>query len=90
MVSKGKYDLKAKARWAVVGRNEQLDKGTGRQTWKCLDPLNCVASAAFGKHGTWVQIWTWNFRRELYSAEPLTSVLKGIASLDQLILKSAW
>ena len=47
MVSKGKYDLTAKARWAVVGRNEQLDEGAGRQTWKCLDPLNCVAPAAF-------------------------------------------
>ena len=35
-----------------VGRNIQLDEGTGRQFWKCLDPLNCVASVAFGKHGT--------------------------------------
>ena len=25
----------------------QLDKGAGRQIWKCLDPLNCVAPAAF-------------------------------------------
>ena len=44
-----------------VGRNIQLDEGTGRQFWKCLDPLNCVASVAFRKRGTWVQTWTWNF-----------------------------
>ena len=46
-VSKGKYNLMTKARRKVVGRNKQLDEGTGRQTWKCLDPLNCVASVAF-------------------------------------------
>ena len=46
-VSKVKYNLTTKARRAVVGRNKQLDKGAGRQIWKCLDPLNCVASAAF-------------------------------------------
>ena len=46
-VNDGMYDLTTKARWAVVGRNKQLDEVTGRQTWKCLDPLNCVASAAF-------------------------------------------
>ena len=42
-----------------MGRNKQLDGGGGggRQTWKCLDPLNCVASVAFRKHGTWVQIF---------------------------------
>ena len=40
-----------------MGRNEQLDEGAGRQTWKCLDPLNCVVwlhleSMAHGcKHG---------------------------------------
>ena len=46
-VQKSKYNLTTKARRAVVGRNEQLDEGAGRQTWKCLDPLNCVAPAAF-------------------------------------------
>ncbi len=30
----------------MVGRSRQLDKGAGRQKWKCHDPLNCVASAA--------------------------------------------
>ena len=42
-----------------VGGYTQLDEGAGagRQIWKCLDPLNCVALAAFGKHRTWVQIW---------------------------------
>ena len=38
-VSKG--NLTTKARLGVVGRNTQLDKGAGRQIWKCLDPLNC-------------------------------------------------
>ena len=33
--------------WAVVRRNKQLDKGTGGQNWKCHDPLNCEALAAF-------------------------------------------
>ena len=47
-VSKGKYDLATRAGRAVVGRNkQQLDKGTGGKKWKCHDPLNCVASAAF-------------------------------------------
>ena len=54
--SKRKYDLMTKARWAVVGRNKQLDEGADRQTWKCLDLLNCAALVAFRKHGTWVQI----------------------------------
>ena len=40
-------DLMTHARWAVVGRNKQLDEGAGRQSWKCLDPLNCVAPVAF-------------------------------------------
>ena len=64
-----------------MGRNEQLDEGAGRQTWKCLDPLNCVAPAAFESiahgcnYGTWVQTWTWHFRGTLHkSADPLTSV----------------
>ena len=90
IANEGKYDLTTKARRAVVGKNKQPDEGAGRQIWKCLDPLNCVALAAFWKHGTWVQIWTWHFRGKLYPAEPLTSVLKGIAGLDQLFLKSAW
>ena len=38
------YDLTTKARWAVVGRNKQLDEGTSRQTWKYLELLNCDAS----------------------------------------------
>ena len=46
-VSKGTYNLTTKARRADVGRNKQLDEGAGRQIWKCLDPLNCVASAEF-------------------------------------------
>ena len=25
----------------------KLDEGAGRQTWKCFNPLNCVALAAF-------------------------------------------
>ena len=54
-ISKGKYYLTTVARRAVVGRNKQLDKGAGRQPWKCFDLLNCVASIAFRKHGTWVQ-----------------------------------
>ena len=40
-----------------VGGYTQLDEGAGRQIWKCFDPLNCVAPAAFRKHSTWVQIW---------------------------------
>ena len=56
-VGKGNYNLTTNARRKVVGRNKQLDEGAGRQIWKCLDPLNCVALAAFRKHGTWVQIW---------------------------------
>jgi len=47
IANEGKYNLTTKARRAVVGRNKQLDEGAGRQIWKCLDPLNCVASAAF-------------------------------------------
>ena len=35
-VRKGKYDLTTKARWAVVGRNEQLDEGAGRQFGNAL------------------------------------------------------
>ena len=54
-VNNGMYDLATKAGQAVVGRNKQLDEGAGRQIWKCLDLLNCVALVAFGKHGTWVQ-----------------------------------
>ena len=46
-VSKGKHNLTTKARRAVVGRYKQPDEGAGGQIWKCLDPLNCVASAAF-------------------------------------------
>ena len=61
-VSKGKYNLMTKARRNVMGRNKQLDEGTSRQTWKCNDPLNCVALVALRKHGTWVQTWTWRFR----------------------------
>ena len=61
-----KYNLTTMARWAVLGGNIQLDEGTGRQIWKCLDPLNCVASVAFWKHGTWVQTWTWNFQGTLH------------------------
>ena len=45
-----------------MDRNKQLDEDTGRNTWKCRDPLNCVALAVFLKHGTWVQTWTWHFR----------------------------
>ena len=41
------YDLTAKARPAVVGRNAQLDEDAGRKIWKCLNPLNCVALAAY-------------------------------------------
>ena len=61
-VSKGKYNGTTKARRKVVGRYKQLDEGVGRQTWKCYDPLDCVALVAFKKHGTWVQTWTWHFR----------------------------
>ena len=46
-VSKGKFNLTTKARWRVVGRIKQLDEGAGRQTWKCYDQPNCVASVAF-------------------------------------------
>ena len=56
-VNKGKYNLTTKARRKVVGRNKQLDEGAGRQNRKCLDPLNCVAPAAFWKHSTGVQLW---------------------------------
>ena len=55
-VSVSTYSITTMARRKVVGRNKQLDECAGRQTWKCLDPLNCVASIAFRKHGTWVQI----------------------------------
>ena len=87
---KGKYNLTTKARQAVVGGNrqglavlwmvggyKQLDEGAGRQIWKCFDPLNCVASAAFRKHGTWcnygtwVQTWTWYFRGKCMSQQSL-------------------
>ena len=47
MLFDGMYDLTTKARRAVVGRNTQLDEGAGRNIWKCLDLLNCVALAAF-------------------------------------------
>ena len=47
----GPYDLMTKARWMVVGRNKQLDEGTGRQIWKCLDPLNC------GSFGCILKAW---------------------------------
>ena len=53
----GTYDLTAMTRRKVVGRNKQLDKGTGRYSWKCHDPLNCEALVAFWKVGTCVQIW---------------------------------
>ena len=46
MLIDGMYNLTTKARRPVVGRNTQLDEGAGGQTWKCLDPLNCVALAA--------------------------------------------
>ena len=68
-VSKGKYNLTTKARWAVEGRNKQLDEGAGRQIWKCLDPLNCVALAVFWKHGTWVQIWHMGANMDLTFSE---------------------
>ena len=55
----GTYDFTTNARKAVVGRNKELDEGAGRQIWKCLDPLNCVAPAAFWKHGTWCKYGTW-------------------------------
>ena len=61
MLNGGSYDLTTKARRAVMGRHKQLDGGAGRQIWKCLDPLNCVAMAVFWKLGTWVQTWTWIF-----------------------------
>ena len=41
-VSKGEYNLTTEARWAVVGRNKQIDEGADRQTWKYIDPLNCI------------------------------------------------
>ena len=77
----GKYDLMTKASQKVVGRHKQLDEGAGRQTWKCHDPLNCVVSIAFRKHGTcWAQTWTWHFRGTCINRlEPLTSVVNGIA-----------
>ena len=79
-VSKGKYNLTTKARWKVVGRNKQLDEGTGRQIWKFLDLLNCAALVTFGKHGTWVQTWTWHFWGTLCAKlELLTLVINGIA-----------
>ena len=58
MLNDSTYDLATKAKPAAVGRNKQLDKGAGRQTWKFLDLLDYVALAAFRKHGTWVQTWT--------------------------------
>ena len=39
----GMYDLTTKARWAVGGRDTLPDEGAGRQIWKCLDLLSCVA-----------------------------------------------
>ena len=73
-----------------MGRNKQLNEGAGRQTWKSHNPLNCVASAAFRKHCTWVQTWTWHFQGGAVPAEPLTSVIHRIARIDQLLQKSAW
>ena len=67
-VSKGKHDLTTNARRKVMGRNKQLDEGAGRQTWKCHDPLNCIASVAFRKHGSWVQIWIWPFWGTLHKS----------------------
>ena len=79
MLNAGKYDLMTKARRKVMGRNKQPDKGAGRQSWKCLDPLNCVASAAFRKHDTWVQAWTWHFQGTSHkSADPLTLVIGAL------------
>ena len=72
-----------------MARNKQLDKGAGRQIWKCHDLLNGVASFVFRKHGTWVQTWTWNFRGRV-PGEPLTSVIYRIDKNDQFLLKSAW
>ena len=66
--------------WSWV-ENKQLDEGAGRQRiWKYLDLLNCVAPAAFGKHGTWVQARIWHFQGTCISQlEPSTSVANGIA-----------
>ena len=75
-VQKSKYNLTTTARRKVVGRKNQLDEGAGRQIWKCLHPLNYVASAAFGKHGIWVQIWTWHFRGKVVPGQTLDLGLK--------------
>ena len=65
------YDLTTNDRRAVMGKNTQLDEGTGRKTWKCLDPLHCVASAAFRKHSTWLQTWTWHYQDKCMSQQSL-------------------
>ena len=76
MVNVGEYKLATKANRNVVGRKKQLDKGACRQTWKHHDPLSCVASVAFRKHGTWMQTWTWHFRSiPADSADPSTTVI---------------
>ena len=76
MVNEGEYNLTTKARRKVMGRNTQLDEGAVRQTWKCHDPLICVASVGFRKHCTWVQTWIGIFRgKPADSAELLTLVL---------------
>ena len=66
-----------------MGGYTQLDEGAGRKIWNCLDPLNCVAPAAFGKHGAKVQTCTWNFWGTLHkSADPLTSVTGVFLGVD--------
>ena len=75
-VNEGKYDLTTKARRAVVGRNKQLDEGTGRPIWKCLDPLNCVTLGAFRKHDTVDANMDLEFSGYLHEpADPLTLVI---------------
>ena len=68
-----------KARWVVMNRNKQLDKGAGvgRQSWKCLDLLNFVASVAFRKHGTWVQIWRMGANMDLAFSEYICIIPGG-------------
>ena len=95
-VSKGKYNLTTKARQAFVGIKKQLDKGTGRQSWKCHDLLNCVALVAFRKHDTWVQIWHMGANMDLEfsgtlhkSAITHLALALGLIALCRL-LKSAW
>ncbi len=46
-VQKSKYNLTTKARRVVVGRNNQLDGGVGRQILECHDLLNYISLAAF-------------------------------------------